>query len=183
MGAHDAGWDTAPEQIRAAAPPLDLQRMLAQTDIPLFRGLSKRHLRRVARLAELRQHVGSRPIVRAGTRGDAFYVILDGSAEVRTARWQHGVPRAGRLFRRAGAARRRASRGATSSSSFVRSRRSPSACCQAWSASCGTCRGSRSCRAMCRGVRRPIGPAPSTRSRPGVASLRTTCSSTGRGWP
>ena len=85
MGAHDAGWDTAPEQIRAAAPPLDLQRMLAQTDIPLFRGLSKHHRRRVARLAELRQHVGSRPIVRAGTRGDAFYVILDGSAEVRTA--------------------------------------------------------------------------------------------------
>jgi CRP-like cAMP-binding protein len=85
MGTHDAGWDTAAEQIRAAAPPLDLQRMLAQTDIPLFRGLSKRHLRRVARLAQLRPYVGSKPVVRAGSRGDAFYIILDGSAEVRMA--------------------------------------------------------------------------------------------------
>jgi CRP-like cAMP-binding protein len=57
---------------------------LAQTDIPLFRGLSKRHLRRVARLAELRQYVGSRPIVRASTPGDAFYIVVDGSAEART---------------------------------------------------------------------------------------------------
>ena len=182
MGAHDAGWDTAPEQIRAAAPPLDLQRMLAQTDIPLFRGLSKRHLRRVARLAELRQHVGSRPIVRAGTRGDAFYVILDGSAEVRTADGSMESLEPGGYFGEL-ALLDGAPRAATSSSSCARSRRSPSACCQAWSASCGTCRGSRSCHAMCRGVRRPIGPAPSTRSRPGVASLRTTCSSTGRGWP
>jgi CRP-like cAMP-binding protein len=65
--------------------PLDVQRLLAETDIPLFRGLSRRHLKRVARLAELRQYVGSRPVVRAGTRGDAFHVILDGSAEVQTA--------------------------------------------------------------------------------------------------
>ena len=84
MGAQDASWDTA-EESRAAAPRLNLQRLLAETDIPLFRGLSKRHLRRVARLAELRQYLGSKPIVRAGTRGDAFYIILDGSAEVRTA--------------------------------------------------------------------------------------------------
>ena len=82
METHDAGWDAAPEKDRAAASPLDLQRLLAQTDIPLFRGLSKRHLRRVARLAELRQYVGSKPVVRAGSRGDAFHIILDGSAEL-----------------------------------------------------------------------------------------------------
>jgi CRP/FNR family cyclic AMP-dependent transcriptional regulator len=85
MGAQEAGWDMATDESRAAAPPLDLRRLLVETDIPLFRGLSKRHLRRVARLAELRQYVGSKPVVRAGSRGDAFYVILDGSAEVRTA--------------------------------------------------------------------------------------------------
>jgi CRP/FNR family transcriptional regulator, cyclic AMP receptor protein len=63
----------------------DLERILAETDIPLFRGLSKRHLKRVARLAELRQYVGSRPIVRVGTPGDAFYIVVDGSAEAQTA--------------------------------------------------------------------------------------------------
>jgi CRP-like cAMP-binding protein len=84
MGAHDAGWNAAAEEDRAA-PPLDLLRLLAETDIPLFRGLSKRHLRRVARLAELRLSVGSKPVVLAGSRGDAFYIILDGSAEVRLA--------------------------------------------------------------------------------------------------
>jgi CRP-like cAMP-binding protein len=85
MGAQDTGWDAPAEENRAAAPRLDLQRLVAETDIPLFRGLSKHHLRRVARLAELRQYVGSKPVVRAGSRGDAFYVILDGSAEVRMA--------------------------------------------------------------------------------------------------
>jgi potassium efflux system protein len=64
--------------------PKDLERILAETDIPLFGGLPKRHLRRLARLAELKQYVGSRPIVRAGTPGDAFYIVVDGSAEART---------------------------------------------------------------------------------------------------
>ena len=85
MGAQDTAWDTAAVQDGAPAPPSDLLRLLAETDIPLFRGLSRRHLKRVARLAELRRYLGSKPIVRAGTRGDAFYIILDGSAEVRTA--------------------------------------------------------------------------------------------------
>ncbi len=84
MGAQDIAWDSAAVQDRAPVPPLDLRRLLTETDIPLFRGLSKRDLRRVARLAELRRYLGSKPIVRAGARGDAFYVILDGSAEVRT---------------------------------------------------------------------------------------------------
>ena len=108
MGAQHAGWDTTAEQHKAAPPPLDLQQLLAQTDIPLFRGLSKRHLRRVARLAELRQYVGSKPIVHAGSRGDSFYIVLDGSAEVRRAEAATRVPPAGRLLRRTGAARRRA---------------------------------------------------------------------------
>lgn len=85
MGAQETAWDTAAVQDGALAPLVGLQRLLAETDIPLFRGLSKRQLKRVARLAELRRYLGNRPVVRAGTRGDAFYVILDGSAEVRTA--------------------------------------------------------------------------------------------------
>jgi len=50
--------------------------------VPLFQSLSKRHLRRVARLADLRWYANGRTVIRAGTSGDAFYAILDGHAEV-----------------------------------------------------------------------------------------------------
>jgi CRP-like cAMP-binding protein len=50
--------------------------------VPLFQALSKRHLGRVARLAELKRFAASDQVVRAGARGDAFYVILDGGARV-----------------------------------------------------------------------------------------------------
>ena len=54
--------------------------MLAQ--VPLFAGLSKRHLRHVAQLAEpVRYHAG-RTIVEEGFRGGGFFVILEGSAKV-----------------------------------------------------------------------------------------------------
>jgi CRP-like cAMP-binding protein len=52
--------------------------------VPLFQALNKRHLRRVARLAELKRYTSGAVVVRAGARGDAFYVVLDGSARVRT---------------------------------------------------------------------------------------------------
>jgi CRP-like cAMP-binding protein len=49
-------------------------------DVPLFRGLSKHHLHRVARLMELRRYPDGAIVVRKGVRGDAFYVIFDGRA-------------------------------------------------------------------------------------------------------
>ena len=52
--------------------------------VPLFQVLSKRHLRRVARLAELKRYKSGAVVVRAGARGDAFFVIIDGSARVQT---------------------------------------------------------------------------------------------------
>jgi CRP/FNR family transcriptional regulator, cyclic AMP receptor protein len=52
--------------------------------VPLFASLSSRHLRRVADLAELRRYKHGAQIVREGAVGIAFYVILDGSAEVLT---------------------------------------------------------------------------------------------------
>ena len=52
--------------------------------VPVFQALSKSHLRRVARLAELKRYKSDAVVVRAGERGDAFYVILDGSARVQT---------------------------------------------------------------------------------------------------
>ena len=59
--------------------------------VPLFRSLSKRHLRRVADLAAVRRFEAGSSIIRAGEAGDAFYVILDGSAQAR--------PRSGRAVK------------------------------------------------------------------------------------
>jgi len=52
--------------------------------VPLFQALSKRHLRGVARLAELKRFKDGAAVVRAGARGDAFYIVLDGKARVET---------------------------------------------------------------------------------------------------
>jgi len=54
--------------------------------VPLFQALSSRHLRRVARLGELKRFSAGEQVVRAGGRGDAFYVILDGRAQVTPAK-------------------------------------------------------------------------------------------------
>jgi CRP-like cAMP-binding protein len=50
-------------------------------DVPLFAGLPKRHLQRVANLARPVRFTQNATIVRAGARGDTFYVILDGEAK------------------------------------------------------------------------------------------------------
>jgi CRP-like cAMP-binding protein len=51
-------------------------------EVPLFEGLSKRHLRRVAKLARIRRFASGSPMVRAGDSGRSFYVLLDGAAKV-----------------------------------------------------------------------------------------------------
>lgn len=81
-----------------ATSSADLRDILVQTEIPLFGSLSKRHLRRVARLAELKRYLGSGPVVRAGDPGDSFYVIVDGSAEVRAADGSRQVLQPGDYF-------------------------------------------------------------------------------------
>lgn len=75
-----------------------VERVLAQTDIPLFKGLTKRHLRHVARAAELERHVGDVKIVRAGEPGDAFHVVVDGEAEYRSLDGDTGTLRPGDYF-------------------------------------------------------------------------------------
>lgn len=52
------------------------------SEVPLFAGLSRRHLRRVASLARLKRFAAGTAIVRTGEPGNAFYVILQGSARV-----------------------------------------------------------------------------------------------------
>ena len=67
------------------APHLDKSWVGVLAEVPLFRGLSRRHLARVAELGvERRVPVGTM-IVREGDLSDAFYVILDGLATVRRA--------------------------------------------------------------------------------------------------
>jgi CRP-like cAMP-binding protein len=55
-------------------------RLLAR--VPLFEGLSQAHLRQIAGLAEEITYSPGRMIVRAGTPGQAFYVIVEGEAKV-----------------------------------------------------------------------------------------------------
>lgn len=55
-------------------------------DVPLFRNLSRRHLKHVASLARLRRYGPGTTIVRAGDAGSAFFVLLDGTARVVTSK-------------------------------------------------------------------------------------------------
>ncbi|MGN6380404.1 MAG: Crp/Fnr family transcriptional regulator [Gaiellales bacterium] len=52
-------------------------------DVPLFAGLSRRHLNRVADLATTRWVTRGSAIVKAGSPGESFFVILNGRAGVR----------------------------------------------------------------------------------------------------
>jgi len=63
-----------------ANDPRDWLNVLA--DVPLFAGLSTRHLRKVAALGRIRRiHEGAR-VIRAGDPGDSLYVVLDGEVSV-----------------------------------------------------------------------------------------------------
>ena len=53
------------------------------SDVPLFSGLSKRHLNKIADVAGSRRFPRYSTIVRAGERGDTFFVILDGTVLVK----------------------------------------------------------------------------------------------------
>lgn len=50
--------------------------------LPLFAGLTKRQLRRVAELARISEHAKGEVVIQAGEKGDAVYVILSGQARV-----------------------------------------------------------------------------------------------------
>jgi CRP-like cAMP-binding protein len=51
-------------------------------DMPLFAGVPKRHLKKIAALTKEARYARGSAIVRQGDRGDAFFVILDGKAAV-----------------------------------------------------------------------------------------------------
>jgi CRP-like cAMP-binding protein len=78
----DGGSAPAYDSPSAPARPLgrDAAGMLA--GIPLFAGLSRRHLGRVADIASTKRYAPGSPLVRVGKPADAFYVILDGQVRV-----------------------------------------------------------------------------------------------------
>ena len=51
-------------------------------EVPLFDGVSKRHLRRIAKLAHIRRFAPGSAIVRTGDSGRAFFILLDGNVRV-----------------------------------------------------------------------------------------------------
>lgn len=67
-------------------------------DVPLFRNLSRRHLKRVASLARTRRFASGTSIVRAGDEGSAFFVLIDGEARVVTPAGRRRRLRAGDCF-------------------------------------------------------------------------------------
>ena len=54
------------------------------SELPLFAGLNRRHLKRIAEIARTKRYPKATTIVAAGDPGDAFFVILDGTVAVRT---------------------------------------------------------------------------------------------------
>ncbi len=67
-----------------AGPRRSLPRASAAVlrEMPLFADLSDRHLRRIARLAIPAAFRANSVIVREGTRGHSFFVVVDGRARV-----------------------------------------------------------------------------------------------------
>jgi CRP/FNR family cyclic AMP-dependent transcriptional regulator len=71
-GALAAAWSPKPGKLWASV----------LEELPLFAGLSKRHVRKIAGLAHEARFREGTSIVRAGERGNDFFVIIHGSATV-----------------------------------------------------------------------------------------------------
>jgi CRP-like cAMP-binding protein len=66
-------------------PPARSGRVWAEVlqEVPVFAGLSARHIRRIAGLSVVARFDARAPIVNAGDPGEAFYVVLTGRVTVR----------------------------------------------------------------------------------------------------
>jgi CRP-like cAMP-binding protein len=74
----------APGQRRAADDPGSWTNVLRA--VPLFAGLSRRHVGKIARAGRIARFHHGTEIVRAGEAGDTFYVVLDGDVAVKKPR-------------------------------------------------------------------------------------------------
>ncbi len=64
------------------ARQLERETIALLEQVPLFAGLSRRHLGRVASVAAPKHYLAGEAVVRVGAAGDAFFIILDGDARV-----------------------------------------------------------------------------------------------------
>jgi len=78
-------------EARPRRSPLVPAELLAS--VPLFAGLSRRHLRKLAAMAQEVHYRDGRVIVEAGETGNAFYVIVEGKAAVYRGKVPSGRPR------------------------------------------------------------------------------------------
>lgn len=74
----------APGERGAAADPASWANALST--VPLFAGLSRRHVGKIAKVGRIVRFHGDTAIVRAGEPGDTLYVVLDGEVSVRKPR-------------------------------------------------------------------------------------------------
>lgn len=66
----------------ASARVIERETTALLEQVPLFAGLSRRHLGRVASVAAPKHYLAGAALVRVGAPADAFYIILDGDARV-----------------------------------------------------------------------------------------------------
>jgi CRP-like cAMP-binding protein len=69
-------------QRQAKQPPLGRSGVALLAKMPLFAGLSRRQLHHLAGLAQEVRLGAGRTVVQYGSRGSAFFVIVEGSAKV-----------------------------------------------------------------------------------------------------
>ena len=70
----------------------------ALASVPLFKGVSKRHLRRVVKLVVVREYGDGVRVARLGSQGEAFHIVLDGKALVEPPGGEEIVLRPGDAF-------------------------------------------------------------------------------------
>jgi CRP-like cAMP-binding protein len=75
--------DALAELVSASGRSLSHASVGVLRQVPLFAGLSDRHLRRVAKLATVARFRPNVAVVREARQGHTFFVILEGRAEVR----------------------------------------------------------------------------------------------------
>jgi CRP/FNR family cyclic AMP-dependent transcriptional regulator len=67
---------------RSWARPTAKDRADALGELPLFAGVSKRHLRKIAALAQTEEFSAGDIVIQVGEASDAFYLILGGRARI-----------------------------------------------------------------------------------------------------
>lgn len=89
FGLHVTNVEGAPEQVTSGA---------VLEGVGLFAGLSKRHLRALARASVIGEYRDGEAIVKAGTSGSDLFVVLDGRVKVRLGRRTVGRMAVGDIF-------------------------------------------------------------------------------------